>query len=197
MTSEASMVTCSTPLTAISAIASWSAGRNRRPTPAASLRCRIITGVLSPVPFVGSASTMRMSSTTSNACGRSSRARILARALARAVARTRTTLAQASRKAVGKAKTRAKVDEEEVLTASIIRITLTRTSPEATRTLNQVRTPSPLDGSLVLGQPHGRRLRPNKSKGPSEDMKVVTMAKLRREPASCGCPAICGTRGSR
>ena len=54
-------------LTAISAIAWWSKGRSRRPTRAASLRCRIMTGVLSPVPFVGSASTMRMSATTSNA----------------------------------------------------------------------------------------------------------------------------------
>ena len=58
-------------------------------------------------------------------------------------------------------------------------------------------TPSPLEGSLVPGRPQARRLRSNKSKGPSEDMKVVTMAKLRREPASCGWPGNCGTRGSR
>ena len=85
---------------------------------------------------VGSASTMTSSATTSNACQQSSRAMILARdlarALARAVARTRTTLAKASRKAVAKANTRAKVDEEEVLPASKIGITRTRTSPEAT-----------------------------------------------------------------
>ena len=151
--------------------------------------------------FCGSASTIRMSATTSNACRRSSRARILVRALARAparaLARTRTTLAKASQKAVGKAQTRAKVDEEEALTASKIRITRTRTSPKATPTLIQGRTPSPLEGSLVPGRPHARRLRPNKSKGPSEDMKVVTMAKLRRERASCGWPVSCGTRGSR
>ena len=92
---------------------------------------------------------------------------------------------KASRKAVGKAKTRAKVDKEEALTVSKIRITRTRTRPEATPTLIQGRTPSLLEGSLVPGKPHARRLRPNKSKGPSEDMKVVTMAKLRRERASC------------
>ena len=57
VTPETSMVTCSTPPTAISAIASWSRGRSRRPTPAPSLRCRIITGVLSPVPSVGREST--------------------------------------------------------------------------------------------------------------------------------------------
>ena len=107
------------------------------------------------------------------------------------------TLAKARRKAVGKAKTRAKVDEEEALTASKIRITRTKTSPEATPTLIQGGTLSPLEGSLFPGQPQARRLRPNKSKGPSVDMKVVTMAKLRREPASCGWPANCGTRGSR
>ena len=95
---------------------------------------------------------MRMSANKSNACRRSSRARILARALARAVARTRTTLAKASRKAVGKAKTRAKLDEEEALTASKIRITRTRTSPEATPTLIHGGTPSPLEGSLVPGE---------------------------------------------
>ena len=138
---------------------------------------------------------MRMSATTINACRRISRARILARALARAVARTRATLAKASREAVGKVKTRAKVDEEEALTASKLRITSTRTSPEATRTLIQGGTPSPLEGSLVL--PHARRLRPNKSKGPSEDMKVGMMAKVRREAVSCGWPANCGTRGLR
>ena len=98
---------------------------------------------------------------------------------------------------MGKAKTRAKVDEEEALTASKIRITRSRTSPEATPTLIQGETPSPLEGSLVPGRLHARRLRPNKSKGPSEGMKVVTMAKLRREPASCGWPANCATRGSR
>ena len=193
VTPETSMVTYSTPLTAISAIASWSRGKSRRPTPAASLRCRIIRGVLSPVPFVGSASTFRMSATTSNACRRSSKARILARALARALARTvarkRTNLAKASRKAVGKAKTRAKVDKEEALTARKIGITRTKKGPEATPTLIQGGTPSPLEGSLVPGRPHARRLRPKKSKGPSEDMKVVTIAKLRREPASCGWPA--------
>ena len=86
------------------------------------------------------------------------------------------------------------MDEEEALTASTIRITKTRTSLEETPTLIQGGTPSPLEGSLVPGRSHARRLRPNKSKGPSEDMTKVTMAKLRREPASCGLPANCGTR---
>ena len=86
------------------------------------------------------------------------------------------------------------MDEEDALTTSKIRITKTRTSLEATPTLIHGGPPSPLEGSLVPGRPHARRLRPNKSKGPSEDMKVVTMAKLRREPASCGWPANCGTR---
>ena len=133
--------------------------------------------------FCGKRKHYELSATTGNACRQSSRARILARAvaraLARAVARTRKTLAKASRKAVGKAKTRDKVHEEEALTASKRRITRTRTSPEATPTLIHGGTPSPLEGSLVPGRPHARRLRPKKSKGPSEDVKVVTMAKLR------------------
>ena len=44
VTPETSMVTYSTFPTASSAIASWFRGRRRRPTPAPSLRCRIITG---------------------------------------------------------------------------------------------------------------------------------------------------------
>ena len=51
-------------------------------------------------------------------------------------------------------------------------------NPEATPTLIQGGTPSPLEGSLVPGRPHARRLRTNKSKGPSEDMKVVTMCHM-------------------
>ena len=46
-------------------------GNGRRPTPAPSLRCRIITRALSPVPSVGRGSTTRMSATTSSACPRS------------------------------------------------------------------------------------------------------------------------------
>ena len=80
---------------------------------------------------------------------------------------------------MGKAKTRAKVDKEEALTASKIRITRTSKDPEATPTLIREGTLSPLEGSLVPGRPHARRLRPNKSTAPSEDMEVVTMTKLR------------------
>ena len=98
---------------------------------------------------------------------------------------------------MGKAKTRANVDEEEALTASMIRITRSKTALEATPTLIQGGTPSPLDSSLVPGRPHARRLRPNERKGPSEDMEVVTMAELRRELPSCGWPANCGTRSWR
>ena len=71
VTPEISMVTCSTPPTAISRIASWSRGKSRRPTPASSPRCRIITGAPSPVPFVGRGSPTRMSATTRSACPQS------------------------------------------------------------------------------------------------------------------------------
>ena len=108
---------------------------------------------------------------------------ILAKALARAVARaTATTPARASRKDVEKDMTRAKVDEEEALTASQRRTTRPRTRTEATPTLIQGGTPSPLEGSLVL--PHARRLRPSESKGPSVSMKVAMTAMPRREAIS-------------
>ena len=71
VTAEMSMVTCNTPPTAISTIASWSKGKSRRPTPAPSLRCRIITGAPSPVLFVERGSTTRMSATTRSACQQS------------------------------------------------------------------------------------------------------------------------------
>ena len=83
---------------------------------------------------------------------------------------------------MGKAKTRAKVDKEEALIASQTRPTRTRTRAEATPTLIQGGTPSPLEGSLVL--PHARRRRPSVSKGPSVSMKVVMMATPRREAIS-------------
>ena len=75
---------------------------------------------------------------------------------------------------MGKAKTRAKVDEEEALITSLTRSTRTRTRTEATPTLIQGGTPSPLEGSLVLQ--HARRHRPSGSKGPSMSMKVVMTA---------------------
>ena len=81
-----------------------------------------------------------------------------------------------------KDKTRAKVDEEEALTASQTRTTRTRTRTEATPTLIQGGTPSPLKGSLVL--PHARKLRPSESKGLSVSMKVVKTATPRREAVS-------------
>ena len=92
---------------------------------------------------------------------------------------TATTPARASRKAVGKAKTRAKVAEEEALIASQTRTTRTRARTEATPTLIQGKTPSPLEGSLVV--PHARRHRPSESKGPSVSMKGVMAATARRE----------------
>ena len=81
-----------------------------------------------------------------------------------------------------KDKTRTKVDEEEALTASQTRTTGTRTGTEATPTLIQGGTPSPLEGSLV--PPHAHRLRPSENKGPSVSMKVVMMATLIREAVS-------------
>ena len=81
-----------------------------------------------------------------------------------------------------KGKTRTKVDEEEALTASQTGTTGTRTRTEATPTLIQGRTPSPLEGSLV--PPHARRLRPSGNKGRSGSTKVVMMATLRREAVS-------------
>ena len=56
------------------------------------------------------------------------------------------------------------------------------TRKEATPTLIQGGTPSPLEGSLVL--PHTRELRPSENKGPSVSMKVVMTAMLRREAVS-------------
>ena len=88
-----------------------------------------------------------------------------------------TTPASASRKDVHKGKTRVKVDEEEALTASQTRTTRTRTGTEATPTLIQEGTPSPLEGSLV--PPHAHRRRPNESKEASVSMKVVMTATLR------------------
>ena len=81
-----------------------------------------------------------------------------------------------------KDKTRAKVDEEEALTASQIRTKTTHTRTEATPTLIQGGTPSPLEGSLVL--PHARKLRPSESKKLSVSMKVVMTAKPRRQAVS-------------
>ena len=62
------------------------------------------------------------------------------------------------------------------------RTTRTRTRTEATPTLIQEGTPSPLEGSLVL--PHARKVRPSESKGPSVSMKVVMTATPRREAVS-------------
>ena len=79
-----------------------------------------------------------------------------------------------------KEETRTKVDEEEALTASRTRTTRTRTRTEATPTLIQGGTASPLEGSLV--PPHARKRRPSKNKGPSVSMKVMMMATLRKKP---------------
>ena len=81
-----------------------------------------------------------------------------------------------------KGKTRVKVDQEEALTASQTRTTRTRTRMEATRTLIQGGTPSPLEGSLA--RPHAHKRRPSKDKGLSVTMKAVMTATLRREAVS-------------
>ena len=80
---------------------------------------------------------------------------------------------------MGNDKTRTKVDEEKALIASQTRTTRTRTRTEATPTLIQGGTQSPLEGSLVL--PHARRHRPRENKGSSVSMKVVMTATPRRE----------------
>ena len=95
---------------------------------------------------------------------------------------TATTPARASPKDVIKDKTRTKVDEEEALTASRTRTTRTRTRTEATPTLIQGGTLSPLEGSLIL--PHARKLRPSENKGPSVNMNVVMTATVRRQAVS-------------
>ena len=82
----------------------------------------------------------------------------------------------------GKTKVKVKVDEEEALTASQTRTTRTRTRTEATPTLIQGGTRSPLEGSLV--PPHAHRRRPSENKGPSGSTKVVMTATLRREAVS-------------
>ena len=68
------------------------------------------------------------------------------------------------------------------LTASQTRTTRTRTRTEATPTLIQGGTQSPLEGSLV--RPHAHKRRPSKHKGPSGSTKVVMTATLRREAVS-------------
>ena len=78
-----------------------------------------------------------------------------------------------------KGKTRTKVDEEEGLTARQTRTTRTLTRTEATPTLIQGGTSSPLEGSLV--PPHAHRRMPSENKGPNVSMKVVKTATLRRE----------------
>ena len=83
---------------------------------------------------------------------------------------------------MNKGKTRVKVDEEEALTASQTRTARTRTRTEATPTLIQGGTPSPLGGSQV--QPQARKRRPSENKGLSVSMKAVMMATLRREAVS-------------
>ena len=124
-----------------------------------------------------------MIATISNAYQRSLRVKILAKAPAKVEAKAKaTTPARASRKDVDKGKTRIKVDEEEALTASQTRATRTRTRTEATPTLIQGGTPSPLEGSLV--RPHAYKRRPSKHKGPSGSTKVVMTATLRREAVS-------------
>ena len=122
-----------------------------------------------------------MSATISNAYQRSLRVKILAKAQAKVEAKAKaTTPARTSRMDVVKGKTRAKVDEEEALTASPT--TRTRTRTEATPTLIQGGTPSPLECSLVL--PHAHKRRPSKKKEPSLSMKVVMTATLRRGAVS-------------
>ena len=74
--------------------------------------------------------TTRMSATISNAYRRSLRVKILAKAQAKVEAKAKaTTPASASRKDVGKGKTRIKVDEEEALTASQTRTTRPTSKP--------------------------------------------------------------------
>ena len=120
-----------------------------------------------------------MSATISNAYQQSLRVKILAKAQAKVEAKAKaTTPARASRKDVDMGKTRVTVDEEEALTASRTRTTRTRTRTEATPTLIQGGTPSPLKGSLVLQ--HADKRRPSKDKEPSLSMKVVLTATLRR-----------------
>ena len=184
MMPETSRATCSTPLTASSGTASSSRGSSRRRTPAPKRGCRIITAAPSRVHSAVSGSTTRMSATISNAYRRSLRGKILAKAQAKVEARPKaTTPARASRKDVVKVvKTRVKVDEEDALTASQTRTTRTRTRTEATPTLIQGGTPSPLEGSLDL--PHAHKRRPSKNKEPSVSMKVVMTATLRRGAVS-------------
>ena len=122
-----------------------------------------------------------MSATVSNAYRRSLKGKILAKAQAKVEAKAKaTTPARASRKDVVKGKTRVKVDEGEALTASPT--TRTRTRTEATPTLIQGGTPSPLEGNLV--RPHAHKRRPSKNKEPSVSMKVVMTATLRRGAVS-------------
>ena len=73
------------------------------------------------------------------------------------------------------------MDEEEALIASQTGTTRTRTRTEATPTLIQGGTPSPLEGSLVL--PNARKHGPSESKGPSVSMKGVMTATPTREAA--------------
>ena len=156
-------------------------GKQQKKNTGAKQSCRIITGAPSRVHSAGSGSTTRMSATISNAYRRSLRVKILAKAQAKVEAKAKaTTPARASRKDVVKGKTRVKVDEEEALTASPT--TRTRTRTEATPTLIQGGTPTPLEGSLV--PPHAHKRRASKNKEPRVSLKVVMTATLRRGAVS-------------
>ena len=157
-------------------------GKQQEKNTGAKAKLPIITAAPSRVHSAVSGSTTRMSATISNAYRRSLRGKILAKAQGKVEARPKaTTPARASRKDVVKVvKTRVKVDEEEALTARPTTRTKTRT--EATPTLIQGGTPSPLEGSLDL--PHAQKRRPSKNKEPSVSMKVVMTATLRRGAVS-------------
>ena len=138
-------------------------GKQQEKNTGAKRSCRIITGAPWRVLSAGSGSITRMSATISNAYRRSLRVKILAKAQAKVEAKAKaTTPARGSRKDGDKGKTRVKMVEEEALTASRTRTTRTRTKTEATPTLIQGGTLSPLEGSLVL--PHAHKSRPSRKR---------------------------------
>ena len=186
------------PRTAPSMSASWFRARSRRPTPVGRLRCLTTKGVPSPVPSVASASTTRMSATTSSACRPSSRARPrVAVEVPEARAKARKGRGSHKDEAKARVKHRAKLEDTEAPPGRIRTRTRTRTrtGPGETPTLRQG---EPILSSLVGSKTRGLRRVPrrklNKNKGLSLLTKMGTSLTPPNILASCGRRKNCARR---
>ena len=163
------------------------------------LRCLTTTGVQSPEASVASASSTRMSATTSSACRPSSK--VIPR-VAVEVPEARARARKASRslgdEAKAKVKDKAKVEDVEAPTGRTRTRTRrgTRTGPGETPTLRQggpILTP--LVGSETRGLQPVPRGKLNKNKGLSVRTKMGTSLTPANVPASCRWRENCARRG--